>query len=517
MKEREDCLLLLSDCVFPSIGQQPISGFVAIEGNRIAAVGPKSESGPWKKKANQLLDLGDRLVCPGFTDVHTFFSGWALLSLGADFSGVRSDVEGVAALKKYELEAPVGSALFGYGWKADHFKITDPNLLDRTWPDKPVVVFTPDRGNCWMNAAARRCYGFGPEKCYAEMTWKMIREYLQLPCMKDKYKEYMAMLNARGVTTIKEMTFDTYYGFADVIEQLEKEDALTLRISMMSQPVGEGINIEHAKAMRRRFQGPFVSFSGFNRMTDRSVPSSMAELIEPYKSHPGCTNTVPVEWELIERETHLADENGFRYSLHCQGDGAIRNTVDLFNSCLKDEQGRLKNRHAITDLEYSNPADLEKFGRMGGIAEVYAQIQSLDNKDDVLEMIDNQLGGDRGINYWNRRKMWDSGMVVSCGTDLPLLLPSVPESIWCGCGGHFADGGTYNPQNMLTITEMLSAWTRNGQYNCYNEDRLGTLEPGKLADITVLSGNVFRHSEEEIRNFKVDLTISDGRIVYEAL
>ena len=84
---------------------------------------------------------------------------------------------------------------------------------------------------------------------------------------------------------------DSYYGFADKMEELEKEDALTLRVSMMSQPVGEGINIEHGKAMQKRFTGPFVSFSGYNRMTDRSISSSMAALIEPYKSHPGMTNT----------------------------------------------------------------------------------------------------------------------------------------------------------------------------------------------------------------------------------
>ena len=345
----------------------------------------------------------------------------------------------------------------------------------------------------------------------------MIREYLQLPGMKEKYKEYMQMLNERGVTTIKEMTFDTYYGFAGKMEELEKEDALTVRVSMMSQPVGEGINIEHGKAMQKRFTGPFVSFSGYNRMTDRSIPSSMAELIEPYKSHPGMTNTVPVEWDLIEKETHLADENGFRYSLHCQGDGAIRHTVALFDTCQKDENGKLKNRHAITDLEYSNPADLEKFGAMGGITEVYAQIQSLDHKQDVLDMIDTQLGGDRGKNYWNRRKMWDCGLTVTCGTDLPLLLPNIPEAIYCGVGGHFADGGTYNEQNMLTVPEMLTAWTKNGQYNCYNEDRLGTLEAGKLADIAVLDGDVFTMPNEQVKDVKVALTISDGRIVYSAL
>ena len=109
------------------------------------------------------------------------------------------------------------------------------------------------------------------------------------------------------------------------------------------------------------------------------------------------------------------------------------------------------------------------------------------------------------------------GITVSCGTDLPLLLPNIPEAIYCGVGGHFADGGTYNEQNMLTVPEMLTAWTKNGQYNCYNEDRLGTLEAGKLADIAVLDGDVFTMPNEQVKDVKVALTISDGRIVHKAL
>ena len=149
--------------------------------------------------------------------------------------------------------------------------------------------------------------------------------------------------------------------------------------------------------------------------------------------------------------------------------------------------------------------------------EVDSQVQRVDNKQAVLDMIDAQLGGDRGKNYWNRRKMWDCGLTVTCGTDLPLLLPNIPEAIYCGVGGHFADGGTYNEQNMLTVPEMLTAWTKNGQYNCYNEDRLGTLEAGKLADIAVLDGDVFTMPNEQVKDVKVALTISDGRIVYNAL
>lgn len=512
---REDCLVLVSNLIFNGEGA-PFKGFVAIQQNRIAAVGTSSEAAPWLAKATRVIELENRVLCPGFCDTHTFFSGWALLSTGVNFSRVVSDEEGVQAIRQWQAQNPGLSFVIGHSWQPEHFTQTRQNLLDEAFAQTPVVIFNEGRDNCWMNAAARQKYQFTPEACYAEMIWRMMPDYLNMPGMAEKYLEYNQMLNSRGVTTIKEMTFDDYYGFADVMEALEKEEKLTVRVSMMSQPVGQGINIAHGKAMQKRFTGSFVSFSGYNRMTDRGIGRYLGELIEPYKSRPDIRVEVPVEWDLIEQETRLADENGFRFSLHCQGDGAFRHTVDLFGSC-KKENGRLVNRHAITDLELTDPADIDRFGEMGGIAEVYAQIQSLDVKQDIVDMIDEKLGAQRGQYYWNRRRMWDAGVCVSCGTDLPLLIPNIPEAIYCGCGGNFAEGGSMNESNMLTIAEMLQAWTKNGQYNCMNENRLGTLQEGMLADIAVLDADVFTTPISKMRDVNVCLTISDGRIVYNTL
>lgn len=506
-------MILLSKTIFTGTSMEPMDGFVAIEGNKIKAVGTREESRAWIEKDSEVIDLGDKTVTAGFTDCHTFFTGYVLCSLGVDFSKVKTDKKAVEVLRAEETRLGKGVPLFGHCFQSGSYEETEKGLLDSAFPDTPVVVFTFDRDTCLMNEAARKKYQFGPEKCYAEMIYRMMPDYLSRPDTEERFVDYIKMLNERGITTIKEMTFDTSYGVTDIYERLEKENRLNMRISFMSQPVGEGINILHGKAMRERFTGEFVKFTGYNRMTDRSIASGMAELLEPYAST-GVLCDVPVEWDLITRETLEADKNDFRYSLHCQGDGAIRHTVELFDKCQK-VNGKLKNRHAITDLEYSNPADLEKFGEIGGIAEVYAQIQSFDTKESVEVLWQQQLGGDRGKNYWNRRKMWDSGICVTCGTDLPLLIPDIPEAIFCSCGGRMADGTVVNKENMLTISEMLLAWTRNGQYNCYNEERLGTLEAGKLADIAVIDTNVFTASMEEIKNAKVCLTISDGRLVYK--
>lgn len=517
MTQRSDRLVILSSNVFDATGAEAFDGFIATEGSRIARVGRRNEAGAYMRKATRVIDAGNRTVMPGMTDNHTFFTGWALLNLGCDLSDVHDAETAIEKLRLYARALPQGSPVFGHAWNAKDFGPDAEGLLDAAFPDVPVVAFTRERDTCWMNAAARERYRFSPEECYAEKIWRMMADYLPLPQMRGLYREYMHMLNARGVTQVKEMTFDDYYGFSDVMEAMEAADGLSVRVRMMSQPVGRGIDLAYGRAARDRFRGPFVSFSGFNRMTDRSIASGMAELKEPYLSDPTSCCAVPVEWDLIEHELFAADEAGFRFSLHCQGDGAVGHVVDLYERCKRDARGRLVNRHAITDMELSDPADIVRLGAMGGICEVYPQIQSLDRRDDLVEMVMRQVGSRRFERYWMRRKMWDSGCVVVGDTDLPLMLPSIGESIYCGCGGHFDDGGCERLENMLTIPEMLVTWTRNGAYDCMTEDRLGTLQEGKLADVTVLQADVLHMDPAKARGVNAALTISDGRVVYDEL
>ena len=132
-------------------------------------------------------------------------------------------------------------------------------------------------------------------------------------------------------------------------------------------------------------------------------------------------------------------------------------------------------------------------------------------------MIEEKIGMERGKYYWNRRKMADSGVLLSCGTDLPLLIDDIPQSVYHAVGGYFPEGGEpFNKQNMLTVPELMTAWTRGGAYNLGQEKELGTLEAGKKADIAVLSGNIFTIPVEDARSLAVVLTMVGGKIVYQA-
>ncbi len=506
-------LLLRSNAVFDGTGSEPQPGFVAVSGSRILAAGP-GDGAEYAGEGTQVHELGDRLICPGFADVHCFFTGYLLTIAGADLGGCNTQEEVLAAAKGYQNTLAPGATVLARNVKADFDSLTE-EALNQEFGDTPAILFMEGGETCYMNSAAKETYGFTPDTCWSESYWKLLRYVLgdhgfSVP----EFKKYLAMMNSRGITSVKEMGFDDFYGFTEALAKLEKEQALTARVHFMSQPVGAPMNLEYGKSMRDKFQGDFVRFSGYNQMTDGSISQLEGEMKKPYLCADTCC-AKDIDWEGLKRDALAADEEGFRFSLHAQGDGAIGKTVDIFEQCRRDENGKMKNRQAITDLECSDPADLERMGRLGIVAEVYPQIMSIADRAGKVAMIEEKIGMDRGRFYWNRRKMADSGVVISCGTDLPLLYDDIPESVYHTVGGLFPEGGEpFNKENTLTTAELLKAWTSGGQYNLGCEKELGTLEAGKLADIAVLDGDLFKIDPADARGMKVFMTIVNGRVVY---
>ncbi|OPJ54561.1 amidohydrolase [Clostridium oryzae] len=511
-------IILKSSNIFTASSDTVISGFVAISGEKIIAVGKPENAHIYEGTDTKIIELGDKVVCPGFVDVHCFFTGYVLGFAGADLSSAKSPEEILALTKNYANKLPANKPILGHGWNSEVIDVKDNSSLNLEFSKRPVILFAKGGETCWMNATAVDTYHFTPDTCYPEAYWRLLEEVLtDEHFIENQFKSYMSMLNSRGITAVKEMGFDDFYSFTDTLEKLEKNKELTLRVSFMSQPVGYGANIAYGKKMKERFKGTFVEFSGFNRMTDGSISCLCGDLKKPYNCAPELLCAQQIDYDMIEKETLEADKENFRFSLHAQGDAAISKVLDIYEKCNRKD-GRLVNRHSITDIEFSDPVDLERMGKLGVIAEIYPQIMSITTSKEKIAMIKEKIGMDRGKYYWNRRKMADSGVILSCGTDLPLMFPDIPESIYHACGGFFPEGGeAFNKKNTLTISEILTAWSKGGQYNLYHENILGTLEAGKLADIAVLDGDVFCTDIRNIRKIKVCLTIVDGKIVFNTL
>ncbi len=514
MSEYAD-LILLSSCIFTATEETPISGYIAVKNDRILSVGKGSVPSELVNANTKYLDYGNQTITPGFSDVHCFFTGYSVGFVGIDLSAASSQEEILNVIKEYARELPSEKPVLGHGWNPEIIHPQSTALLDESFPDRPVLLFADGCETCWMNRIAMDRYQFTPETCYPESYVRFLPDLLgDKEFILPEFKRYIKMMNSKGVTSIKEMGFDNFYGFTDILAELEAENALTVRVNFMSQPVAAPLNLTYGKEMREKFKGEFVRFSGYNQMTDGSISELCGDLKTPYS----CADTTcaqDINWELLGNDARKADAEDFRFSLHAQGDAAISKVLDIYETCKRDENGKLVNRHSITDLEFSDPDDLERMGKLGVIAEIYPQIQSIANRENKLAMIEEKIGMERGQYYWNRRKMADSNVLLSCGTDLPLLIDDIPESIYHAVGGYFPEGGEpFNKQNMLTLPELLTAWSAGGAYNLYQEEELGTLEKGKKADIVVFDGNLFETAMDEIRSRKVNTTFVNGQIVY---
>lgn len=507
-------MIIVAKNIFDSVGNETYEGAICIQDNRIAKIVKGHPEEALLTQGEEVYQLDKELVMPGIVDTHTFFTGYAVYHLGADFSNVLDNENGRKILKNYDAMGK--KVLFGHGWNPEQWsRENGEQLVEEQYPDKPVIIFSADRSNCIMNQKAKELYQFTGDSCYPESYYRIMREYLNdREFIEKEFADYMSMLNERGITTVKEMGFDDFYGFTEYLKEMEESENLKLRFFFMSQPVGERMNLPYARSMRKKFVGNKVRFSGFNRMTDGTIADMRGDLKQPYEGKIfNCSMEIP--YDEIEADVLAADKEGFRWSLHAQGDGAVGKIAEIYNKCEK-ENGKLKNKQALTDLEFTDPEDLEKLGEMGATAEVYFQIMSLDSGDVLKESIQRTIGTERGKYYWNRRKMLDSGINVCGATDLPLMITNVPESIYYSSGGYL-DGVNepFQRGNTITPSEMLKAWTIAGQKNLEMDDVLGTLEEGKIADIAIFDRDLTKVDTKEVKNAKNIMTIMDGKIVYK--
>ena len=453
--------LLHTLCIYDSVEKVPYEGCIFLKDGKIANVEKGSIKKEYLEKADTVTECGDKTVCAGFGDTHTFFTGYVIEHLGVDFSDCHS-IEQLE--KKITAQKDIVHVMFGNHLEKKFVKNeAAEKMLERVMPDKAVVLFTEGHATCLMNKKAKEEFRFDEDHCYSEAIYKIMPLYLNDRFFIEKELiSYMKLLNSRGITSVKEMGFDDFYGFTDVLEEMELNHELTLRIAFMSQPVGAEPNIKYAKDMEQKFKGDYVRFSGFNQMTDGLILKKEGHLLEPYE---GTTITCKkeIDYEKLEKQVLEADENGIRYTLHSEGDGAFHEILNIYEKCRK-KNGKLENRHGITDLELTDPEDEKRMAALGVFGEIYAQVYALDTYEGYVNAYEKVIG-ERQKRYLNYRSLIKNGVRLCGATDLPLLIPSIPESIYYGCANYGSDHNKrINPENGLTVQEMLDAWTINSQY-----------------------------------------------------
>lgn len=194
--------VIIAKHLFDGINEKDYEGYLCLSGNHIVE---KKAGKPEKdilNQAQEVLNFRDELVMPGITDTHTFFTGYAIYHVGADFSKVTDNEEGCCILRKYEQKRHPEGALLGHGWNPEMWdRQNGEEMLEEKFPNKAVIIFSADRSCCIMNQKARNIYQFSAETCYPESYYRIMREYLNdREFIKKEFSDYMKMMNSRGVS-----------------------------------------------------------------------------------------------------------------------------------------------------------------------------------------------------------------------------------------------------------------------------------------------------------------------------
>lgn len=451
-------IILKTDLLFTAVDEKVREGFVAIKGNKIAKVGALEEASAYIEEGTRVYDLTGQVIAPGFVDNHVFFTGYMWKSLRDGTSGAELGEELLEKIQEVADDVPA-------------------------------------------------------EECF-KLFEKILRnkEY-----SRNQYMEFQKLLASRGITSIKEIGFDRYSGFADVLKNMEDEGELKHRVNLVSQPVAENADFAYGEECRQMFDGDKVRFMGYNIMVDGDIESGDGDLLDEYKDKPGVHCDMDIDYTALESTVLEADRRGFRCALHAEGDAAVRRSIDIFEKC-RQVNGVRDARHALVDVELIDPADRKRLKELNISAIEYIQIMNCYGSYEEYWDTD-VLSEERSKNIWAYKSTLNDGARLCFGTDLPLDVPDIPLSIRCGVYRLFPEDDTpkggYNKEEALTPAQILMCWSKNGQTANFEEDRLGTIEEGKLADIAVLDTNVFCCELEELKEARVSMTIFDGCIVYE--
>lgn len=541
-------LVLVGGKIATGDAARPEVEALAARGGRVVAIGREAEIAPYVGPATRVVHLEGRRAVPGFNDAHAH-----LLSLGRDrrrldLRTARTWEEVVARVAEAASRERSGAWVLGRGWHQEKWtERPDPSVegypvhdaLSRAVPDRPVLLAhasgghmgianlaalvragiderTPDPpGGKILRDGRGRPTGVLRETAYDLVLRAFEEDLSRLPPERREADDRLAVETAvrecaaKGVTTLQDAgsSFET----VELLRRMVREGRIPIRLWVMLREPNDRLARE---LPRYRILG-----EGDHRLTVRAIKRHMdgalgshgAWLLEPYADLPGTYghNTEPVAE--IEETARLAAAHGFQLSVHAIGDRANREALDLVERVLEGRPGARELRFRVEHAQHLDSADVARFPRLGVVASMQA-VHCVSDGPWVPRRIGLERAR-RGAYVW--RKLLDAGAVVANGTDAPVEDLDPIAGFHALVTRQMPDGTAFFPEHRMTREEALRACTWAPAFAAFEEDIKGTLVPGKLADLVVLSRDILTVPEDEIRAAKVLLTIVGGEVVYE--
>jgi len=529
-------LLLLNGTIYTMDSSRPRAQAVAAKGSRIEAVGTNEElrrlatAGEWR-----IVDLQGRVVLPAFTDCHLHFLDCALKASRLSLEEQVSLEGALSGVREYVQDAEVGAWIRGSGWSDSTWppgSVAWRQLLDRVAPEHPVVLTKKDGHVIWVNSEALRRAGIDedtPEppggvierdSDTRQLTGILKEQAMHLVCdaipslsaeeRQAALRRAVAEAQELGITGIHDCgTWQSVKdkSFSDYQEMIGRDD-LGVRVFMMLSRANldEAIKV----GLRSGFGDSYLRVGNVKIFCDGTLGSQTAEMIEPFLGQPDNEGVAAIAQEELEDTIHKASSAGIACSVHAIGDRANRRVLDAFEKQRRAGLGR-ELRHRIEHVQLLHTDDIPRFKEL----QLIASMQPIHATQDMY-MADRYWGQRAELAYaW--RSLLDSGAQLAFGSDAPVESMDPLVGIHAAVTRQRASGepeGGWRPEQRLTTFEAVHGYTLGAAYASGTERETGSISVGKLADLVILSEDIFEIPPEDILDTHVVATVFDGGVVF---
>jgi predicted amidohydrolase YtcJ len=532
-------LVLIGGRIVTMDERRPEATALAARAQHIVAVGEEAEIRRLIGPSTEVIELGGRLAVPGLIEAHGHFLSLGRSRMRLDLRNVTGWDEIVALVAETVETAEPGRWILGRGWHQEKWQRMPETVVDgmpvhetlsRVSPDNPVLLTHASGHAAVANALAMEMAGIDerradppggqilrdaagrPTGVLRETAEELVSRIVETDTSPSTFRRVVELAAeeclSKGVTSFQ----DAGSGFDDVdaLAELARAGELPLRLWIMLSEDNETL-AERLPGYRVAGEaGGFVSVGGIKRWVDGALGSHGAWLLEPYSDQPDSTGLNIVTPEELRESARLALLHDLQLCSHAIGDRANRETLDVYEAALRAHPDGGDRRWRIEHAQHLHPEDIQRFRDLGVIAAMQPIHCSSDGP-----WVELRLGERRareGAYVW--RSLLDSGAVIASGTDTPVEDVDPIANFHAAVARKLPDGTTFFPEQRMTRQETLRSMTLDAAHAAFEEDLKGSLEVGKLADVTVLSRDILAIPVDEIPSTGVEYTIVGGRVRY---
>jgi len=510
---------------------------VAVRDGRISAVGSTDEVRRLIGPATRVIDAGGRFLMPGFHDshIHLMMGGHQLEAV--DLKDAPTPEEFARRIGERAKAVPKGEWILGGNWDEQGWPgapLPTRQMIDGVTPDTPVFVQRYDGHMGLANTAALKLAGVTaatpegpggqivrdargePTGILKDAAMALVQRVIPDETAEQRLRTLehaLGHMASLGVTSVQDMGPDP----EDVrlYAQLAGQGRLTSRIRAVRAEVPLARELASGQATVAATGSPFLFVSGAKGFADGSLGSTTAFFFEPYTDDPSSSGLLSDEMQPIEgmRERLVAlDRAGQQLCIHAIGDRAISMVLDLFDE-VATANGPRDRRPRIEHSQHVAPGDFARYAALG----VIASVQPFHAIDDG-KWAERRIGPARVKTTYAFKSFLDAGARLAIGTDWPVAPLDPSLNIYAAVTRATLDGknpGGWVPEQKLTVAQVIEGYTLGAAYAAFEEREKGSVTVGKLADLVLFDRDPFSVAPEALRDLKVDLTITGGRVVYE--